>query len=202
MNLQLDPVAHRYRLDGVEVPGVTRIIAPLYSFAGINAGVLEHKRQIGEALHLAIELDLRDELDVDSLDGEVAGYFDGWRRFRRETRFVCRLSEQKVASQKFRYAGTLDFAGLIDGAEALIDGKTTAALHPGTALQTAAYLNAASEMGLIRSNARRYALRLKPDGAYVLDQHKDRNDFAVFLSCLSLHNWRSRHGLTTMEMQQ
>lgn len=200
MNLQLDTVAHRYRLDGAVVPGVTRVLAPLYDFSAIRSDVLEHKRQIGEALHMAIELDLRDALDADSLDPEVAGYFDGWRRFRRETRFECRFSERQVASKKFRYAGTLDLAGLIDGAESLIDGKTTAALHPATALQTAAYLAAASEMGLIRSNARRYALRLKPDGTYVLDQHKDRNDFAVFLSCLSLHNWRSRHGLTT-EMQ-
>lgn len=200
MNLELDIASHRYCLDGAEVPGVTRVLQPLYDFSAIRDGVLEHKRQIGESLHLAIALDLKDDLDIDSLDPGVLTYFEGWRKFRRETRFKCFLSEKQVASKKFRYAGTLDFAGLIGGAEALIDGKTTAGLHPAVALQTAAYLNAASEMGLIRSSARRYALRLTPDGAYILDQHKDRSDFAVFLSCLSLHNWRNRHGLPT-EMQ-
>jgi hypothetical protein len=197
VNLQLDPVAHRYRLDGAEVPSVTQVLRGLYDFSDLRPGVLEHKRQIGEALHRAIELDLKDDLDISTLDPGLVGYFDGWTRFRRETRFEYLLSERQVASKKFRYAGTLDMGGLIDGAESLIDGKTTAALHPAVALQTAAYLNAASEMGLIRSNARRYALRLKPDGTYVLDQHSDRNDFAVFLSCLSLHNWKNRHGIPT-----
>lgn len=201
MNLEFDEVAHRYRLDGAHVPGVTRVLGPLYDFAGVAPGVLEHKRQVGEALHLAIELDLREELDPVSIDAEIAGYFEGWLRFRREKRFECFLSERRVASKKYRYAGTLDLAGLIDGVEAVFDAKVTAALHPAVALQTAAYLNAASEMGLVRSNARRYALRLKPEGSYVLDQHRDRNDFAVFLSCLSVHNWRVRHGLPTEVFQ-
>jgi hypothetical protein len=197
VNLQLDPVAHRYRLDGSDVPGVTRVLGSLYDFAGIREGVLEHKRQIGEALHMAIDLDLKGDLELDSLDLEVVGYFEGWRKFRRETGFECLFSEKQVASLKYRYAGTLDFAGRIEGVESLIDGKTTAALHPAVALQTAAYHNAACEMGLLRPTARRYALRLKPDGTYILDQHRDMTDFFVFLSCLSLHNWRARHGIPT-----
>lgn len=195
MNLQFDPVAHRYRLDGSEVPGVTRVLGQLYDFSGINDGVLEHKRQIGEALHMAIELDLMDDLQVDSLDLEVVGYFEGWIRFRRETRFECLFSEKQVASTKYRYAGTLDLVGRIDRVESVIDGKTTAALHPAVALQTAAYQNAACEMGLVRATARRYALRLKPDGSYILDQHTDRTDFFVFLALLSTWNWKQRHGL-------
>jgi hypothetical protein len=200
MNLQLDAAEHRYRLDGSEVPGVTRVLRAMYDFTGIRDGVLEHKRQIGDALHHAIELDLRDDLDIASLDQEVVGYFEGWLRFRRETYFISLFSEKQVASTKYRYAGTLDFAGFIEGAECLIDGKTTAALHPAVALQTAAYHNAACEMGLLRPSAKRYALRLKPDGTYVLDEHKDRTDFFVFLSCLSLHNWRARNRIP-MEMQ-
>jgi len=197
VNLQLDTAAHRYRLDGAEVPGVTRVLGSLYDVSTIRNGGLQHKREIGEALHLAIDLDLKGDLELDSLDLEVVGYFDGWLRFRRETGFECLFSEKQVASKKYRYAGTLDLAGRIDGVEAVIDGKTTAALHPAVALQTAAYHNAACEMGLVRTTARRYALRLRPDGTYVLDQHKDRADFFVFLSCLSLHNWRARHGIPT-----
>lgn len=195
MKLGFEPAAHRYTLDGAPVPSVTQILAPFYNFAHVPDETLEHKRQIGELLHLAIELDLKDNLRLDSIDPQIAGYFNGWLKFKAEKRFECYFAERPIGSKKFRYAGKLDFAGEIDGVESVIDGKTTAALHPAVALQTAGYLGACSEMGLIRSNARRYALRLKPDGTYILDQHKDRNDFAVFLSCLSLHNWRARVGL-------
>jgi hypothetical protein len=195
VNLAFDPVEHRYRLDGAEVPNVTRILAPMYDFSAVREDVLNHKRDIGIALHKAIELDLNDDLDEASIDEEVKGYFEGWKKFRRETGFECLLTEHRVASEQFRFAGTLDLAGLIDGVESLLDSKVTVALHPAVALQTSAYLRATSEMGLIRANARRYALRLKPNGTYTLDQFKDKNDFAVFLSALSLHNWKTRHGL-------
>lgn len=196
MKLGFESAAHRYTIDGGEVPSVTRILAPLYDFSAVREGTLERKRQLGEMLHLAIELDLKDNLVESSIDEKIGGYFEGWRRFKREKRFECYFAEKRVGSKNFRYAGTLDFAGLVDDVESVIDGKTTAGLHPAVALQTAGYLGAASEMGVIRSNARRYALRLQPDGTYILDQHKDRNDFAVFLSCLSLHNWRARCGLS------
>ncbi len=194
MRIELNETQHIYRLDGVVVPNVTRILGDLYDWNLVPPEILEHKRQIGAAVHRAIELDLEDDLDPSSLDSQLEGYFEAWRRFRREKRFNCCLSECWVASKKFRYAGTLDLAGSLDGSNVLIDTKSTGEAHPSSALQTAAYLYAASEMGFI-SRAKRFALYLQSNGNYRLEPHVDQNDFPVFLSCLSRHNWRVSHRL-------
>jgi len=194
VKIELDPARHLYRLDGKVVPNVTRVLGDLYDWSLVAPEILEHKRQIGAAVHRAIALDLEDDLDPASLDPQLEGYFEAWRRFRRETRFHCSLSECWVASKKFRYAGTLDFAGSLEGSDVLIDAKSTEP-HPGTSLQTAAYLHAACETGLL-SRAKRFALYLKPEGAYRLEPHVNQNDFPVFLACLSRYNWRSSHRLT------
>ena len=195
MNLAFNAERHEYRLDGEYVPNVTRIIAPLHDFDGIPRDVLEHKRQVGEAVHAAIQLDLADDLDQGSVDPAISGYLIGWDRFRAENRFECQFSERMVYSGKYRYAGTLDLIGTVGEREALLDVKCTAGVHPAVGLQLAAYLHAASEAGLIRSSASRYALQLKPDGTYALVPFTDKTDFAVFLSLLSAHNWSVRRGL-------
>lgn len=175
------------------VPNVTRVLRDLYDWGCVAPEVLEHKRQIGVAVHRAIALDLEDDLEPDSLDPMVEGYFEAWRRFRREKRFHCHLSECWVASKKFRYAGTLDLVGTMDGSEVLIDAKSSNP-HPGSALQTAAYLHAAAEMGFT-SQAGRFSLYLQPEGSYRLEPHISQNDFPVFLSCLSRYNWQVSHRL-------
>lgn len=195
MNVAFDAGRHEYRLDGRYVPNVTRILAPLHDFSGIRGDVLEHKRQVGEAVHAAIRLELEDDLDAASVDPAVEGYLQAWRRFVAETSFECFLSERIVYSGKYRYAGTLDLVGVVCGKESLLDAKCTVGIHPSVRLQTAAYLQAASEAGLVRSAAKRYGLMLKPDGAYVLEPFADRNDLAIFLAMLSVHNWSVRHGL-------
>jgi hypothetical protein len=177
------------------VPNVTRIIGDLYDWSLVPAEALEHKRQIGSAVHSAIELDLRDDLDISTVDSQAEGYFEAWRRFRLEKRFNCCLSECWIASRRFRYAGTLDLAGDMDGSDVLIDAKTTDTSHPGSTLQTAAYLHAASEMGYMPAHAKRFALYLRPNGAYRLEPHPYKNDFTVFLSCLSRYNWQVYRGL-------
>lgn len=193
--MEFNAERHEYRLDGRYVPNVTRILAPLQDFDGIRREVLEHKRQIGEAVHAAIQLGLTDNLDEASIDPAISGYLLAWDSFRAQNKFECFLSERMVYSGKYRYAGTLDLVGMVSDREALLDVKCTAGINPSVGLQTAAYLHAASEDGLIRSSARRYALQLDQDGTYRLEPFTDKTDFAVFLSLLSVHNWSARHGL-------
>jgi hypothetical protein len=193
--LTFDPEKHLYRLDGALLAHVTGILQDLGDWESAPAASLLLKGQIGEAVHRAIELDLRGELDEDSLDSQIAGYFQAWKRFQREKPFEAYLTECQVVSAKFRYAGTLDIAGDMAGVDALIDIKTGNRLQPTDALQTAAYLCAAAEMAYLRASAKRFSLKLSADGAYRLEPHTGRNDLPVFLSCLSRHNWRVRHRL-------
>lgn len=195
MNVEFHKETHTYRVGGAQVVNVTRVLGPLYDFGSVPAGVLEHKRQIGEALDAAIELDIKDELDEASIDPQIGGYFDAWRKFKRDKRFECYLLQSPVFSKKYRYAGTPDAVGLIDGEESVPDWKATYSTHPAVALQTAAYAAAGSEMGLFRSSVKRYGVRFDQDGRYFIEPYKDKNDFYTFLSLLSIHNWKARHGL-------
>lgn len=195
MDLQFEAASHTYRLAGTVLPSVTQILAPLYDFGGIPRDVLERRRQIGVALDEAILLDLADDLDDASLGPELQGPFEAWRRFRLEQRFECRAAQKPVVSTKYRYAGTPDAWGLIGGVETLADWKATAAMHPAVALQTAAYAAAGAEMGLFKSSIGRCGVLFGDDGRYIIERFKDKVDFAIFLSLLSLHNWRARHGL-------
>jgi hypothetical protein len=195
LKIAFDPSRHVYRLEGAIVPNVTRVLEDVYDWEAVAAERLERKRQIGQAVHAAIVLDLCGDLDERSLDPQIVGYFEAWRRLLREKRFACRLKECPVGSWRYRYAGTFDLAGEMSGSDALLEVKTSATLSPAAALQTAAYAYAAAEMDLLGSQTKRFALHLGSDGAYRLEPHTGKNDFAVFLACLSRHNWCARHGL-------
>ena len=63
-----------------------------------------------------------------------------------------------------------------------------------TGVQTAAY-SAALPQDRRKKERRRYALQLKGDGTYRLHPFTERTDFDVFVSCLNLYGWKTRHGL-------
>jgi hypothetical protein len=195
MTITFDPVCHIYHLDGARVPSVTQVLSPLFDWDGIPAATLDRKRQIGSALDEIIILDLADDLDESTVDPALTGYLEGFRRFRADKKFAAVAVQKPVASAKYRYAGTPDAWGSLDGEDAICDWKATAEMHPAVSLQTAAYHNAACEMDLLQYRAKRYGVRFMPDGKYELVQYKDKNDFNVFLSLLSVRNWRARNGL-------
>jgi hypothetical protein len=196
--LTFDPVAHQYRLDGRVIPGVTSVLAPLYDLSAIPRDVLERKRQIGEAVHRAIELDLANDLDDATIDPAIVGYLDAWRRYRRERRYEPIASERRVVHPQFRYAGTLDLFGrALNRAgrfvPVLMDLKTTFDVHPAVALQTAAYKNALMLELREAGKSERMALQLKPGGTYHEEWFADPKDWPTFLSFVTTHNWKATH---------
>ncbi len=68
-------------------------------------------------------------------------------------------SEQVVYSHRYRYAGTFDLLGYVDGRLTLIDLKTSKAVYDEMRLQLAAYWWALQEMGLEKAE-RAMVLRL------------------------------------------
>ena len=194
--LKFDEATHTYTLDGKVLPSVTQILKPLYDFSGITPEVLERKRQIGTAVHKAIELDLLDDLDSASLAPEVAPYFAAWARFRSEFQPESQGGGAEVKVHTEAYAGTVDLiTGRVGHSDTwVIDYKTSAQVGPVVALQTAAYAHAAHEMGLVPHGPKRAALHLLPTGSYKLIEYKDRNDLRVFQSLLTVHQWRQANG--------
>ncbi len=195
-DLRFDEATHTYTLDGKVLPSVTQVLKPLYNFDGIPPEVLERKRQIGTAVHKAIELALLDDLNSASLAPEVAPYFAAWTRFKAEFRPESQGGGSEVRVHTASYAGTVDLiTGRVGHSDTwVIDFKTSAQVGPIVALQTAAYAHAAREMGAVPHGPKRAALHLLPTGLYKLIEHKDRADTSTFLSLLNVFNWRAQHG--------
>jgi hypothetical protein len=185
--LTFDPVQHHYHFDGKRVPSVTQILDAYSDFSMINPEVLERKRLIGTAVHAAIEMDLKDELDYGSIDPVWEGYFNGWLKFKAQSGFVFEATEQRVFHKILRYAGTLDLlGGLPKAGDSLIDTKTCALLPRTAGPQTAAYREA-----IRQPKRKRFALQLAEDGSYKLEPLAALNDFAIFQSALTLYRWRN-----------
>lgn len=190
--LEFSEERHEYRLDNKILPSVTQVLAPLYNFDHVPADVLEHKRQIGNAVHKAVELSIHGTLDHATVDPAVQPYFDAWNAFRRLVHWDAQQTEVRV-SHPAGYAGTADLVVRVDGLWWLLDIKSCASVSPAVALQTAAYARAyESTYGV--AIARRFALQLKPNGKPCVTEYQGRTDFAVFQSLLNVFNWRQQHG--------
>lgn len=189
--LSFDPIKHEYRWNGARVPSVTQILHPLSDFSMVNPVVLDASRDLGVAVHAMIDLDVRRDLDEDSLDGPLPSFLCQWRAFLSDTGFKPLRSELKLYSSRYGFAGTLDLFGELDGHQTLIDTKSGAV--PKTARpQTAGYKQLLEEAGIGAGRPiRRRALDLKADSWRLLPEYKDPNDLRVFLAALTLHNFKA-----------
>ena len=155
-------------------------------------------------MHKLCELDDLGKLDPRSIDERLAPYLAAWRKFRRECGFVPHSIEDRVSHEEMGYAGTLDRDGEMNGGLTarptlpgtldLFDIKTTAQLGPEVGPQLAGYLHAKNRTRPARPLYRRFAVQLRPDGTYRLKEHADASDYATFLACLQIWNFRQRHG--------
>lgn len=190
-----DDETHTYRLGSRILPGVTDVLGDLIDYSHIGRYILERKRQIGQALHRAIELG--GELDPGSLDPAVEPYYRAWEKFQRDTEFHIVEQEQRGYHKLYRYAGTWDLVGEFARPRSplvLVDVKTLYELSPVSGLQTAAYA-AIRDQHQRRKIQQRYTLQLKNDGTYRLEGHDQRDDLAVFLACLQRYQWIQKTGV-------
>lgn len=189
---------HSYWRNGQRVPGVTRILKPLYGdLRFVQQDLLDWKSALGQAVHKAVELHVLDDLVYDSLDPVVAEYFHQYLLFESESGFKATQAEVRVM-HPIGYAGTLDLIGEIGERRALIDLKTTAALSPAVKLQTAAYQQALRNDLDEFDTRRRYALRLTPDKYRLEPYHPstDAADFAGFVGLFKAYQWCAANGAT------
>lgn len=188
MSLVFLEEGHRYLLDGVEIPSVTKIIEPLYDFSGISAARLEYASERGTAVHKATELYDMGDLDEDTLDPVIVPYLDAWKKFKSENNVEILHVERRLYSKNHRYAGQIDRTAMVNGSGWLLDIKATASLSTAIGVQLAGY------SGLLDGTERRGAVQLKPDGTYRLQEYSSKSDWPVFLSCLTVYNFRKNNG--------
>jgi hypothetical protein len=188
--LTLEPLKHKYQLDGAPLMGVGEVLKKLgfYDFRFVSKDDLEYKRQVGAAVHKAVELYDIGRLNNASLDPIVVPYLEAWKIFRADTKCEVLYSELPVYSKVHRFAGTLDKIIRWDGAIVLPDIKATAGVAKVIALQTGAYALAARESHGIKVQ-KRCAIQLKPEKSgkpYQVVWFDKKADESVFLSCLHI----------------
>lgn len=191
--LIFDESKHEYRVNGRVIPSVTQVLQPLVDYSKVPRDVLERAQLLGQAVHRATELHDNDDLDMATLSEELVPYLDAWKRFRQECDFQPITVEEKLHHPSLGYAGTSDRTGYVRGRKAVLDIKKMISLGPVIGIQLAAY----QAMHNLRGDSitDRYALGLRADSTYRLEPYTDANDFAVFVSLLTVRNWRIRNGI-------
>ena len=192
--LTFEPTTHRYTYAGQRVPGVSEIIRdaglmPDLSF--LDPWYLER----GTRVHEATELYDAGDLDEASIDPAIAGYVDGWRRFRADAGDRLQITGVEVQGHHagYGYAGRADRLGTWDAADAVVDAKCG---KPDRwhGLQLAAYAHL-----WVPSATVRLGVYLAKDGTYKLERYADRADWPVFQAACSLWHWRAAHNLLPKE---
>jgi hypothetical protein len=130
------------------------------------------------------------------------------------------LTEEKVASRKYKVAGTLDWFGKVNGEYMVIDYKTSKAIYSQYRLQTAIYAYMLKEennyclrrgLKFKRNNIliklpkdvkiKRCILRLGKDGSFepqVFEDSKEmKADLTAFVHALGLYRWLNWHDSQT-----
>lgn len=179
--LSFEAETHTYTLNGVVLPSVTTIIKGMGLIDDTH--YTEAARIRGQYVHEAVHLYCKDDLDEEALDDTLRPYLEGYKRFLADTGCEVEASEERVVSETYRYAGTLDLRGNLAGKPAIIDIKT-GAIQPWTALQLAGYA-----LCFDHPHAR-YGLQLTADGTYHLTPFAARNDRAIWLSAVALYHWK------------
>lgn len=191
--LAFDPALHRYHLRGTRIPSVTTILQEL----GLYPDYPEDPRYRlrGSAVHAAAKLFLEGRFDRERSGPGLRGYMQSLDGFLAGSGFEPELLEHLIWSESWRFAGTFDLHGKLQGSKTLIDLKTGP--PPKAArLQTAAYVLAAKEsQGL--ETTRRFTVQLYPDGRPGRpEEHGDTaRDIRNFLSAASTWHLREEFGV-------
>ncbi len=185
--LQFEESTHTYTRNGVVIPGVTETLQS----AGIidTTWFTESAAWKGSRIHLACQFDDEGDIEESEFTEEELGYLEAWRKFKEKNKVDFTAIERPMGNDD--YSGTPDRIVVIEKSrksptEAILDLKT-GAIQPWVALQLAAY----SELfiGIFC----RIAVRLKPDGKYIVQEfpiHERRGDLNIFLAALAIRNWK------------
>jgi hypothetical protein len=194
VNFTFEPETHTYRVDERKVPGVTKVISPLYEWDMVNQEMLRLAAERGSAVHLATELDDKTDLDENSIHPAVEPYLQAYRKFRAEKGGTPLLIEDRIYNPIHDYATTVDrLFRMQDRRLWLVEIKSTSQLHPAVGVQLAGQLDSVMRKHHYGVTPRRFALQLRKDGTYRLQEYTDPNDWPTFLALRAVLAFKEKH---------
>lgn len=155
----------QYKLaDGTKVPGSTTILGVLdkpglvYWAWNLGRDGIDPNKQrdeaatIGTLAHYRVACDMRGvEPDLKDYTPEQVRRSDfsiaTWQRWKAGKTLEPIHIEQPFVSEAFRYGGTIDWYGLVNGEPTLIDCKTSSGIYDEHKAQTASYVKLLREHG-------------------------------------------------------
>ena len=189
MDLTFNPELHEYKLNGLIIPSVTQILQEVLptNFC-ISPEALEAKADIGRKVHTACEFYDTDSLNLESLHPTLLGYLQGWIRFRKDFKFEPQQIELMLYHPAYRFAGRVDRIGT---GNILIDIKSGMP-QKSHAIQTAGYQMLWEGIKDNPKIKKRMSVYLDKGGDYKIIAHKEATDKNIFLSALSIYNYKRR----------
>jgi hypothetical protein len=188
---------HQYFLGTEEVPGVTHVLRDMGLDRDWHYTDPFYRRR-GKAIHEACRLIDKDTLDWERLAPAIIGWPRAWEKFLRERSFEPdpEMTERPMLSDRYRFGGTCDRWGMMQGERWLIDIKTGDPIHPAVDLQLGLYAYLIEEVAG-RKTDKRAAVRLREDGDYelIIPPRPLVCDVQLGLAAVQLYHLRKAHRL-------
>jgi hypothetical protein len=187
-NTYYDEEAHKYYVDGVELPSVTEIAKPISAerLNSLQYALLEKARRRGTRCHeIAEEYLLLGEIDESEIEAEYLPYVAQFILWVKTYRPKILYTERKLFGTEF--CGTLDLICEIDGKTLIVDYKfTSVADKKSLSVQLEGYDRLAKMCGIPIDEC--WYLHIKKDGFVFKPIKKDKEWFDLLL----LHNKKMR----------
>lgn len=211
MGLILDPTTHRYSVDGQPYTSVTQVQKKLGLTPPYPAEDPKGLKELGTAVHRAVELAVWDRLDDATTSPELLPYVAGFREKKREMNIRPIATELMMYDPLDGIAGMLDLFCWVYEPErfqlAIIDFKRGTAPNV-TELQTSAYecllrkADASGEIPPVKRPdgtrcglhmgypIRRFSMKLM-EGRAVVREYADDHDVSAWRGAVQLFKWLS-----------
>ena len=194
MTIEFDESKHQYLVDGVPVPSVTQLVAPLGADLDEPDELLETALDAaadrGVTMHAYIAHRLQglsaDEFELPDL---YQVYAQGVEQLLAEHAIVPLIVETPLPG--IGYAGTPDLVCEFDGATAVLDWKFVSTIAKSkVGAQLAGYQELCEVNGIFPDDL--YAVQFTRDGSYRLYPVEPEPNYLAFTVCKHLHNIKTR----------
>ncbi len=196
VQLKFNEEKHEYRLGGIVVPSVSKILQANGLFESFRRN--ETRLQEGTYIHKALELSDKGTLDTRTLDPRLKKCVDLWERFKKDLGLKVIEIEKRV-HMGVMYAGTIDRVVECDGKQSILDFKSGVP-QDWAALQTAGYAMAYDNKNFRVGN--RYSVQIHWDmGMAKYKPYNDIQDYNTFMAMATTYHWKKNHGYLNEEKE-
>ena len=200
MSFEFNEDTHTYRFEEEEIPSVSEILRfisnDIYGVKRDSKAALGKAADRGSRIHRAAEE--IDRTGMTDCDPDIVQYVSAYVQFLKDHDVKWELIETPILRlSPYKYAGTLDRYGVVDGKRMLIDIKSTRTIGKKEKLMYETQLNAYSEAHYIQTSPTTLSaktigvdemavLQLKADGTYKLIPVAKNDE--IWWLCMRLHD--------------